>query len=161
VPARRGGGGAAGGAAAGVRGARRCSRVMVKMAWEREECLFMPVAAVARRAVPSSSTRAISSRLRTSRSAAPLSTMPPLGSSRMWTPVPAPRWAACGASRSRMSSLWISTNPTRTVKSTPWDAPTRSKISAMARGMTPGCSAAGSCGKADPMVKVFPEPVCP
>ena len=135
---------------------------MVNMACERDDRSFMPVAAVARAFDPSRSALAISSIVRTSFSRAPTSaTPPPSGASRRVT-------ALFGRNRSRISSLWISMNPTLiATEVSPGSAATRSNSVRMTRGITPRGSRSVSDAKsrdasrAVPIVKVLPEPVWP
>ena len=131
------------------------------MACEREDRSFMPVAAVARALDPSRSVVAISSIVRTSFSRAPTS-VTPSGASRRET-------ALFGRNRSRISSLWISMNPTLIeTEVSPGSAATRSNSVRMTRGITPRGSRedvsdakSRDASRAVPIVNVLPEPVWP
>lgn len=70
-------------APAGARARRRCSTVMVKMAWERLEWRFMPVAPVARRSAPCSSKAAISAFDSTCSSEVCVTPAPPASDARL------------------------------------------------------------------------------
>ena len=135
-----------------------CSRMMVKMACERDDSAFIFVPPVVRPTLPFSNRRTISSNERVSSSRMPLTTMAPSARSRIEMAFV----VVSGCNKSRTSSLCTSRNAHRTEIS---DVPLRrsmpAKTSEMTRGMTPTSSSSRLEEFPLPMVYVLPLPVWP